>query len=69
MENLGLKIEVEGLWIKDKQSRFEDYIMPHQHLIHMFLFVLCRESLYFEDIVKFLIFLLRTIYNFFQVSL
>ena len=41
--------------------------MPHQHLIHMFLFVLCRESRYFEDIVKFWIFRLRTIYNFFQV--
>ena len=53
MEDLGLKIEVEWLWIEDKQSRFEDSIMPHQHLIHMFLFVLCRESRYFEDIVKF----------------
>ena len=28
--------------------------------------VLCRESRYFEDIVKFTIFRLRTIYNFFQ---
>ena len=53
MEDLGLKSEVGGLWIEDMQSRFEDSIMPHQHLIHMFLFVLCRESRYFEDIVEF----------------
>ena len=33
----------------------------------MFLFVFCRESRYFEDIAKFLILRLRTIYNFFQV--
>ena len=61
MEHLGFKIEVEGLWIEDRQSRFEDSIMPHQHLIHMFLFVLCRKSHYFEDIVKLRIFRLRTI--------
>ena len=67
MEHLGFKIEVEGLWIEDRQSRYEDSIMPHQHLIHMFVFVLCRESRCFEDIVKFLIFRLRTIYTFFQV--
>ena len=53
MEDLGFKIEVEGLWIEDRQSRFEDYIMPHKHLIRMFLFVLYCESRYFEDIVKF----------------
>ena len=53
MEHLGFKIEVKELWIEDRQSRFEDSIMPHQHLIYMFLFVLCRESRYFEDIVKF----------------
>ena len=41
--------------------------MPYQHLIQMYLFVLCRESRYFENIVKFIIFRLRTIYNFFQV--
>ena len=33
----------------------------------MFLILLCRESRYFEDIVKLWIFRLRTIYNFFQV--
>ena len=64
MDNLGLKIEVEGPWIEDRQSKFEDFIMPHQYSIHMFLFVLCLESHYFENIVKFLIFRLRTIYNF-----
>ena len=53
MEDLGLKIEVEGLWIEDRQSRFEDFIIPHQHLIHIFLFVLCRKSCYFENIVNF----------------
>ena len=53
MEDLGLKIEVEWLWIEDRQSRYEDSIMSHQHLIHMILFVLCRESHYSEDIVKF----------------
>ena len=52
MEDLGLKTEVVGLWIDDRQLRFEDFIMPHPHLIHIFLFVLCRESRYFEDIAK-----------------
>ena len=51
MEDLELKIE--GEWNEDKQSRFEDSITQHQKLIHMFLFVLCCESRYFEDIVKF----------------
>ena len=32
MEHLGFKIEVEWLWNKDTQSRFEDSIMSHQHL-------------------------------------
>ena len=59
MEDLGLQIEVEGLWIEDRQSKFEDSIMPHQHLIHMFPLTLCRESRYFVVILK--------IYNFFQV--
>ena len=53
MEDLGFEIEVEGLCIEDRQSIFEDSIMPHQNSIHMFLFVLCRESRYFEDIVTF----------------
>ena len=63
MENLGFEIEVEGLCIEDRQSIFEDSIMPHQYSIDMFLFFLCRESRYFEDIVTFWIFRLRTFYN------
>ena len=53
MEDLGLKMEVEWLWIEDRQSRFEDSLMPHQHLIHIVLLILCRESRYFEGSVKF----------------
>ena len=53
MEDLGLEIEVEWLWIDDRKSRYEDFIMPNQHLIHMILFVLCRESRYSEDTAKF----------------
>ena len=52
MDNLEFKIEDGGLWIEDRQSRFEDLIMPNQHLIHVFLFIVCRESCFFEDIVK-----------------
>ena len=51
-EDLELKIEGEGLLIEVGQSRFEDSIMPYQYLIHIFLFILCRESHYLEDIVK-----------------
>ena len=52
MEDLGFKIEVQRLWIEDRQSRYEDSIMPHQHfLLHTFPFVLCRESHYFEEII------------------
>ena len=53
MGDLEIKTEDGGLWIEDIHSRFEDLIMPHQHLIHSFLFKLCRESRYFEDIVTF----------------
>ena len=52
MEHLEFKIEDGGPWIEDMQSRFEDLIMPHQNLIHIFLFIVCRESCCFEDIVK-----------------
>ena len=45
MEDLRLKTEVEGLWIEDRQSKFEDSIMQHSHLIHMFLSVLCRDAI------------------------
>ena len=51
-EDLELKIKDGGLWIEDRHSRFEDLIMPHQLLIHVFLFILCRKSRYFEDIVE-----------------
>ena len=52
MKHVELKIEDGGLWIEDRSSRFQDFIMPHQHLIHIFLFIHCRESCYFEDIVE-----------------
>ena len=49
---LELKIEDGWLWIEDRPSRFEAFIMPHQHLIHIFRFIHCRQSRCFEDIVK-----------------
>ena len=67
MEDLEFKNEDGGLWIEDRNSKFNDSIKPHLHLTHVFLFILCRKSRYFEDIVKLLIFCLRTIHNFFQV--
>ena len=51
MADLEFKIEDGELWIEDEESRFEDSIMPHQHLLHRILFVLCRKSSYFEDIL------------------
>ena len=38
MDHLGFKIEVKGIWIEDIQSRFEESIMPHQHLPQITLF-------------------------------
>ena len=61
MEHSEWKIENGRIWMEERPSRFEDFIMPHQHLIHIFLFIHCRESRYFEDIVRLLIFRLRTI--------
>ena len=52
MEDFEFKIEDGGLWIEVRHSRFEDLIMHHQHLIHVLLYILCRESRYFEDIEK-----------------
>ena len=52
IEDLEFKIEIKGLWIEDRQSRFEDSIMPHQYSIHIFLFILCCESCHFEDIIS-----------------
>ena len=67
MKHLELKIDDGGLWIEVRPSKFEDFIMPHQYLIHIFWFIHYRESRNYEDIVKLWIFRLRTIYNFFQV--
>ena len=53
MKHLELKIEEGGLWIEDRPPRFEVFIMPHQYLIHTFLFINCRKICYFEDIVEF----------------
>lgn len=57
----------EGLWIKDRQSKFKDFTMLPPHLIQIILVVLCRKSCYFEDILKLWIFRLRTFCYFFQV--
>ena len=67
MEDLEFKIEDGGQWFENRLSRFEDLIVLHQHSIHTYLFILCRKSHYFEDIIKLWIFRLRTINNFFQV--
>ena len=47
MKHLELEIEDRGLWIEDRPSRFEDFIMPYQHFMHIFMFIHCRESRYF----------------------
>ena len=52
MGDLEIKIEDGGLRIEDRHSRFEDSIMPNQHMIHIFPVILCRESRYFEEVVK-----------------
>ena len=52
MEDFEFKIEEGGLWIKDKQPRFEDSIIPHKNSKYVFLFILYRESRFFEDFVK-----------------
>ena len=52
MEDLEFKIEDGGLWIEERHSKFEDLIIPHKRLLYIFLFIFCRESRYFEDIVQ-----------------
>ena len=52
MKLLEFKIEDGGLWIEERPLRIEDFIMPHQQLIHIFLFIHCRKIRYFEDIVE-----------------
>ena len=59
IEDWGSRIEDRGLRIKDWGSRIED----------RGLIIICRESRYFEDILKWSIFRLRTFYIFFQVCL
>ena len=49
MKHLELKIEDERLLIEKRSSRFEEFIISYQHLIHMFLFHICHESGYFVD--------------------
>ena len=60
MEHLKFEIKDGWLWIEDRSSGFEDFLMPHQHLIPIIWFIHCRKSRYFEDIVKLRIFSLRT---------
>ena len=52
MKDLEFKIVDGGLWTEDRHSRLEDLIMLHQHLLYIYLFILCRYSRCFEDIVK-----------------
>ena len=52
MKHLKLKTEDGSLWIDDRPSRFEDFIMPHKHFIHIFMFSNFRELRYFQDMVK-----------------
>ena len=53
MNHLELKIQDGGPWIEDRPSKFQDFIMPHQHLIHIFLFTHSRKYRYFGDIYNF----------------
>ena len=47
MEDLGFEIEVEGLYIEDRQSIFEDSIMPHHHIdAHISGYHLSRVTLF-----------------------
>ena len=52
MKHLEWKIEDGGIWIEDGASRFEDFIMPHQHFIHTFFF--CKH-LIFDSTKRFFI--------------
>ena len=47
MEDLESKIEDEGLLIEDRDSRFEDLIVPHQHFYtHISIHPLSRITLF-----------------------
>ena len=50
INNFKLRVE-DARWRSGNQD-FEEYIMSHQHLMHIFQFIICRESCYFKDIVK-----------------
>ena len=40
MKNKAFKLKIEdvGLWIEDRLSRFEDFLIPHQHFYIMLLY-------------------------------
>ena len=46
------KLRMEGYGLRIGTQDLRILIVPHQHLIHIYLFILFCESLYFEDIVK-----------------
>ena len=73
IEYWGLKIEDGGLRIEDWGSRIEDWGLRIKdwgsRIEDRGLIIICRESRYFEDILKWSIFRLRTFYIFFQVWL
>ena len=48
MPHLELKIEDGGLWIEDRPSKCEDFIMPQRHFIHLFLYIYRQNSLIFS---------------------
>ena len=53
MEDLEVKIEDGGLWIENTHSRYADFDRTTPTFdTHIYLFILCRELRYFEDIVK-----------------
>ena len=46
------EMRLKGLWIEDRQSKFDDFTIVPLHLIQIIMVFLCRESCYFEDISK-----------------
>ena len=48
MEDKEFEIEDGWMWIEDEQSRFQDSIMPHQHLLHIFLVILSLNPIPYE---------------------
>ena len=79
--NLKLKLteaELGKLMYKDGRKiidntiqirEFFDFMMPHPHLIRIYLVILCCEECYIEDILKLGIFCLWTFDNFFLVCI